>query len=55
MDLQLANGNLEHPLGLLEHTIIKSCGIEFEHSFAIVDFGQDLNYEVILRRPFIRF
>ena len=54
MDLQLADGNLEHPLGLLEHVIIKSCGIEFEHTFAIVDFGQDPNYEVILGRPFMR-
>ena len=39
MDLQLADGNLEHPLGLLEHVIIKSCSIEFDHTFAIVDFG----------------
>ena len=46
--------NLEWPLGLLEHVIIKSCGIEFEHTFAIVDFGQDPSYEVILGRLFIR-
>ena len=53
MDLQLADGNLEHPLGLLESVIIKSCGIEFEHTFATIDFGQDPNYEVILGRHFI--
>ena len=34
--------------------IIKTCGIDFEHTFAIVDFGQDPNYEVILGRPFMR-
>ena len=33
---------------------MKSCGIEFEHTFAIVDFGQDPSYEVILGRPFMR-
>ena len=54
MDLQLADGNLERPLGLLENVIIKTCGIDFEHTFAIVDFGQDPNYEVILGRPFMR-
>ena len=54
MDLQLADGNLERPLGLLEHVIIKSCSIEFEHTFAIVDFGQDSNYKVILGRPFMQ-
>ena len=54
MDLQLADGNLERPLCLLEHIIIKFCGIEFEHTFAIVDFGQDPSYEAILGRPFIR-
>ena len=54
MDLQLADGNLERPLGLLENVVMKSCGIKFEHTFAIVDFGQDPSYEVILGRPFMR-
>ena len=54
MDLQLADGNLERPLGLLENVVIKTCGIKFEHTFAIVDFGQDPSYEVILGRPFMR-
>ena len=53
MDLQLAYGSLERPLGLLENIVMKSCGIEFEHTFSIVDFGQDPNYEVILGRPFM--
>ena len=54
MDLQLADGNLERPLGILENMVVESCGIKYEHSFAIVDFGQDPNYEVILGRPFMR-
>ena len=54
MTLQLADKNLELPLGLLEHVIVKSCGIEYEHTFAVVDFGQDPSYEVILGRPFMR-
>ena len=33
MDLQLVvDGNLEQPLGLLEHVVMKTCGIEFEHT-----------------------
>ena len=54
MNLQLADGSLENPIGLLENVMVTSCGIEFEHTFAIVDFGRDTNYEVILGRPFMR-
>lgn len=53
MNLQLADGSLENPIGLLEQVIVKSCGIEYEHTFAIVDFGKNTNYEVILGRPFM--
>ena len=32
-----------------------SCGIEYEHTFAVVDFGsRKPNYEIILDRPFMR-
>ena len=41
-------------MGLLEHVVMKTRGIEFEHMFAIVNFGQDPSYEVILGRPFMR-
>ena len=41
-------------IGLLKGIKVTSCGIEYEHTFAIVDFGQDTNYEVILGRPFMR-
>ena len=54
MNLQLADGSLENPIGLLENVTMKSCGIEYEHTFATVDFGQNANYEVILGRPFMR-
>ena len=54
MNLQLADGSLENPMGLLERVIVKSCGLEYEHTFAIVDFGRNTNYEVILGRPFMR-
>ena len=33
---------------------MKTCGIEFEKTFVIVDFGQNLSYEVILGRPFMQ-
>ena len=54
MSLQLADGSLERPIGLLENVVVKSCGIEYTHTFAIVDFGNNANYEVILGRPFMR-
>lgn len=54
MELQLADGNLEHPLGLLVDMPIESCGVTYEHTFAIVDFGRDTNYDIILGRPFMR-
>ena len=50
MELQLAGGNLEHPLGLLVDMPIESCGVTYEHTFAAVDFGRDTNYDVILGR-----
>ena len=52
MNLQLADGSLGNPIGLLENITVTSCGIEYEHTFAIVDFGR--NYEVILGWPFMR-
>ena len=52
MELQLANGNLENPLGLLKDVVVESCGVKYEHTFAIVDFGQEPNYEIILGRCF---
>ena len=54
VQLQLADGKLAKPLGMLENVTVESCGIKYEHTFAIVDFGTDPNYEVILGRPFMR-
>ena len=54
MQLQLADGTLAKPLGMLERVTVTSCGITFIHTFAIVDFGRDPNYKVILGRPFMR-
>ena len=39
---------LAKPLGMLERVTVTSYGIAFMHTFAIVDFGRDPNYEVIL-------
>ena len=54
MNLQLADGSLENPIGLLENVTMKSCGIQYEHTFTIVDFGKNANYEVILGHSFMR-
>ncbi|RYA40215.1 hypothetical protein DD606_25715 [Enterobacter cloacae complex sp. GF14B] len=54
MKLQPVDGFIEKPLGLLEKVIVTSWGIEYEHTFAIVDFNKKNNYEIILGRPFMR-
>ena len=45
---------MEKPIGLLEKVVVSSCGVEYEHTFSIVDFGKSSNYEIILGRPFMR-
>lgn len=54
MNLQLADGKLQNPIGILEDVSLVSCGIEYKHSFAVVDFGREANYELILGRTFMR-
>ena len=54
MKLQLADGYIERPIGLLEGVVVSSCGVEYEHTFAVVDFGKSPNYDIILGRPFMR-
>ena len=45
---------MEIPLGLLEDKSITTCGIQFIHTFAVVDFGTKTAYDIILGRPFMR-
>ena len=54
MNLQLAYGSLENPISSIENITVTSCGIEYKHTFTIVEFGWDTNYKVILERPFMR-
>ena len=54
LKLQLADGHLEPPLGLLEGISITTCGIKVIHTFAVVDFGRRTAYDIILGRPFMR-
>ena len=54
MKLQLDDGYMERPMGFFEKIVVSSCGIEYEHTFAIVDFGKRTNFEIILGRPFMR-
>lgn len=54
MGLQLADGEVKYPMGMLEDMDVNICGIPFQHSFVVVDFAQDTNYDVILGRPFMR-
>ena len=35
MNLQLADGSLENPIGLLENITVKSCGIEYEQTLIL--------------------
>ena len=54
MKLQRVDGFMESPIGLLEKITVTSYGIEYEHTFAVVDFGKKPNYEIILGHPFMR-
>ena len=54
MKLQLVDGHMQRPIGLLERVLVTTCGIEYEHTFAVVDLGLNPNYDVILGRPFMR-
>ena len=54
MKLQLADGYIERPLGLFEKVIVTSCGVEYEHTFAVVDFVKSPNYDIILGRFLMR-
>ena len=48
MRLQLADGYIEEPLGLLKNVVVTSCGIEYEHTFVVVDFDKKYAYDIIL-------
>ena len=48
MNLQLSNGRLKNLIGILENVALTTCGIEYTHSFAVVNFGREANYELIL-------
>ena len=48
MSLQLTDGKLKNPIGILENIALTSCGIEYTHNFTVVDFGREANYELIL-------
>ena len=54
MKLQLANGYIESPIGLLENVVVTSCGIEYEHTFLMVELGKKPNYGIILGLPLMR-
>ena len=53
MKLQLLDGHIERPIGLLEGVVVTSCRVEYEHTFAVVDFGTRPKYEIILGCPFM--
>ena len=53
MKLQLADGLIESPIGVLEKLVVTSCGIDYEHTFVFMDFGKNLDYEIILSCSFM--
>ena len=53
MNLQLADGSLNNPIGIVEDITMESCGIEYKHTFSIVDFGVNTNYKIILGQTFM--
>ena len=53
MNLQLVDGSLNNPIGVVEDIIMESCGIEYENTCSIVDFGMNTTYKVILGLTFM--
>ena len=53
MKLQLIDGHLARPMGLLEQVVLSTCEIEFVYPLAIVDFGLKSTHDIILGRPFM--
>lgn len=47
MTLQLVDEYLEKLIRLVEKVGFSSCGIEYEHTFTIVHFGKNPNYDII--------
>ena len=47
-NMQLVGGSLNNPIGIIKDITVESCGIEYEHTFAIVYIKLNTNYEVIL-------
>ena len=54
MNLQLVDDRLENPIGILENVVLTTCRIEYTHSYAMVDFGQEANYELIFGQSFMQ-
>ena len=52
MSLQSADGSLNNLIGVVEDITVESCGIEYEHTFSIVDFQVNTIYKVILGQTF---
>ena len=50
----MADKHIQRPIGLLERVLVTTYEIEYEHTFAVIDFGQNPNYNVILGRTFTR-
>ena len=44
----MGDERLKNPIGILENVALTTCGIEYTHLFAVVDFGKEANYELIL-------
>ena len=53
LKLQLAYGFKESPLGLLKKMVVTYCRIEYKHTFDVVNFGNQSNFEILLGIPFM--
>lgn len=53
MKLQLADGFIERPIGVLENIVVSLCGFDNMHTFAVVHFAKNTNYLIISRQPFM--
>ncbi|XP_052727612.1 uncharacterized protein LOC128194979 [Vigna angularis] len=52
--LQMANGSIKHPYGVVEDVLVKIDKLQFPVDFVVMDMGEDVEMPLILGRPFMK-
>ncbi|XP_047174779.1 uncharacterized protein LOC124842360 [Vigna umbellata] len=52
--LQMADGSIKHPYGVVEDLVVKIDKLQFPVDFVVMDMGEDVEMPLILGRPFMK-